>query len=369
MTRLRTWSWTWTWTWTLTWSLTATATATWSSACTCDDPAPTGEDTGPAVTGPSAEGQPLRNYFPLAAGDRWRYRQDPGLIRHEGVSGVESGGAAVILGTDHSMIERYRAGDGEIALVDPAGAVLVPVLRAPLRRGARWTYRAGAPLPGDCETTITASDARDEVDGVDFERCVELERTCTYQAGPGPRELSTRERYCPGVGLTWQSMTIDPPPPNGVPEIRETLRTWRIAGAPVPPPDGRFDCGDVILLPTDVRAACHGELRPQGLGSGAGTGTACNYEYSGPNGTVRITVFRPETPPTDEDVERTVRRGQAADAEVRIEGDLRVLQSSDRVRTAARSEDSIFLIDVSPAACAAEGPARLVPLLRSLVRP
>jgi hypothetical protein len=290
-------------------------------------------------------------------------------MRHEGVTGVETSGTAVIHGTDHSLIERYRAGDGEIALVDPAGTVLVPVLRAPLRRGARWTYQAGSPMRGSCEARITASDARDEVDGVHFERCVEVERKCTYEGGPGPRELTTAERYCPGVGLTFQSFRLDPPPPGAVAEIRETLRSWRIAGAPVPPPDGRFDCGDVILLPTDVRAACNGDLRPQGLPSGAGTGSACNYEYSGPNGTVRITVFRTAEPPTDADVDRILRRAQAPDATVREDGDLRVLESSDRIRSAARSDDSVFLIDVSPSACAVEGARRLVPLLRSLVRP
>lgn len=325
------------------------------------DPAPTG--------GPSAEGRPASDYFPLKRGDRWRVRAEPGLPVIKGVTGIESGGTAVVATTGQRLIERYRAGRGEVALVDPEGAVLVPILRAPLKRGSRWTYRMAGPAAGECEARIVASDARHEIGTVQLEACVDVERVCTYSGeGPGPRRLTQGERYCPALGLVQQRIALEPPPPQGPGELREALASWRIDGAPVPPDNGRFDCADFLLLPTDVRAACGTELQGKGLESGASLDRACAYEYEGPGGTLRVSALRIDRDATDQDVLQVVRRGHP-DAGVRAEGETQIIATGDRMRLASRAANTIFVVDASPAACSAANAQRLLPLLRSLVTP
>lgn len=64
------------------------------------------------------------------------------------------------------------------ALVDPSGRALEPLLRAPMREGARWSYALGeGAAAASCEVAVGGLASR-HVGGITLEGCVRLERRC-----------------------------------------------------------------------------------------------------------------------------------------------------------------------------------------------
>jgi len=260
-------------------------------------------DAGPATQPREIAALPL--YFPLTRGDRWRTRggSDSTVSRVFGVTGVDARGVAVVFGGANGAPERYTASATEIARVDEQGVTLVPLLRAPLEEGARWEYalaERGVSVP--CEARVVRVDtAPRTVGGAQLGGCVTVHRVCRYPAGT-PFPLATThsrdETYCPRVGLVGEAQRFTPPPAPGLlpAQLSDRLVSWNVSGGPLPQraagPGGPRGCDDVLLLPSDVQAACGAVLMPVGERTGVVDGAACVFQFAGGGREVDVRVER-----------------------------------------------------------------------------
>lgn len=264
----------------------------------CED-----DSTGPAAPGSgSTHGGhlvPLPRYFPLHRGDRWRTRagRDGTMPRVFGVTGIDARGVAVVFGGPSTTPERYTASATQIARTDERGRALVPLLRAPLLEGATWSYtlaERGVSIP--CDARILRLDAAARtIRGVSLRGCATVRRSCHYPVGT-PFPLATThtqdETYCPDIGLVRAEQRFSPPPSPGLlpTQTTERLVTWNVAGGPVPPARASLDCDDVLLLPSDVRAACGASLAPVGEPAGALENGECVLRFAGGGHFVEVRV-------------------------------------------------------------------------------
>lgn len=295
---------------------------------------------------PPAEREPppadvsVSDYFPIARGDRWRYRSEPG-DEHEnvGITGEEAGGVAVLFGTGHALAERYRADRTGASLVAPGGGELVPLLRAPLVPGTTWTYELdehGTSIP--CEGAIVEEGVTRNVGAAAVNDCVVSRRVCRYPSGAPFTQATVHtvvESYCRGVGLVDRTQTFEPPPPAPLGATRtDRLVGFRLATATLPRGDD-FSCGDFIVLPSDVRAACGSTVQSLEPFAGAERPRGCRYEFENAGGNISIEA---RTEPFEEN------------------GTVSVHARGAYVNAAAEGS-----------ACAALSLRRLEPVLRSLV--
>ncbi|MEM7606040.1 MAG: hypothetical protein AAF411_11865 [Myxococcota bacterium] len=218
------------------------------AACTCG---------GEPDVEPASDAVRLASYFPTAPGDRWLFESSIGRAV-TAVTG-QQGDMAVIFGDGRTAPLRVVVRDDAVVEVDGEGREVARLLDAPLELNHAWTY-------GDegqrCEAAYTAVDASFAVGGVQFQECcVDVRRSCRAASGPlANAVVHTEERFCPQVGRVRSDLRIEGGP-EGLPSGREdTLRYYRIAGAPTPPvrPEG---CEPVLLLPADVDAACGAGFR------------------------------------------------------------------------------------------------------------
>ncbi len=243
----------------------------------------------------------LPRYFPLTRGDRWRTRggSDGTVSRVFGVTGVDARGVAVVFGAANGAPERYTANATEVARVDEQGVTLVPLLRAPLDEGAHWEYalaERGVSVP--CEARVVRVDSAPRVvGGAELTGCVTVHRVCRYPAGT-PFPLATAhsrdETYCPHVGLVEEAQRFTPPPAPGLlpAQLSDRLVSWNVSGGPVPPRATPRGCDHVLLLPSDVQAACGAALMPVGERTGVVDGAACVFRFAGGGREVDVRVER-----------------------------------------------------------------------------
>lgn len=325
-------------------------------------------DPGPDTTAPLPSA-----LFPLAAGDRWRTRSDPaGVEQVFGVTAVSTDGTSVIFGTGHTAAERYRADDEGVYLVSPEGTVLLPLLRAPIRTGAAWSYQLedrGVSVP--CRAQVHEVGTEHRVAGVSVEGCVELTRICRYGAGSPFLSATTHhseETYCPGIGRVQQRDRFDPPPPmKALPAERtETVVWYRVAGAPAKPDPERFDCSEFLLMPSDVQAACGAQVEPREPVAGSDGALSCTYVYGVAQARLEVTAERRTHDVSDVELDLLLADGEPPTGIV--VRDLVRIRTTDEVRMATREGHFAILVRTSPAACAEDSALRMAPLLRSLLR-
>ena len=266
-----------------------------ATASACGEHAATGAPRSSTTAG----ALPLARYFPLGRGDRWRTRggSDGTIPRVFGVTGVDATGVAVVFGGAGSTPERFRVTATEIARVDEHGRALVPLLRAPIEEGAAWTYalaERGVSIP--CEARVLRIDrAPRTLRGVSLARCATVERACHYPVG-APFPIATThtqdETYCPDVGVVEQQQRFSPPPARGLIPIQTTERlvAWNVAGGPVPAPGAHLDCDEVLLLPSDVQAACGAGLMAGDEPTGVLEDGACVLRYAGGGRSVEVRI-------------------------------------------------------------------------------
>ncbi len=219
------------------------------------------------------------------------------MPRAFGVTGVDARGVAIVFGGAGDTPERYTADARAVTRVDEQGRPLVPLLRVPLEEGASWSYtlaERGVSVPCNAEV-VRRDTAPREVAGARLAACVTVRRVCRYPAG-APFPLATthdrEETYCPDVGLVGETQRFSPPPAPGLlpAVLRERLVAWRVRGAPPSQAEGRLTCDDVLLLPSDVQAACGAALQPAGERTGADEEGACVFRYGGGGRTVDVRV-------------------------------------------------------------------------------
>ncbi len=325
------------------------------AACSNDARPATGSATRPS---PADGAPPLERYFPLSLGDRWRTLDTPGgAIAEHGVTAIDARGQAVVHGTDRAVIELFRAGPRAIERVTPTGASLGVVLAAPAVRGTTFAYEGGEGVNRPrCEGRIARDDAAFELDGQGLSGCLVVERTCTHAATP-PLPPGTREEheetYCPGVGLVRDALRFEPELPAGSPlgPHVATVVGFRTRGGP-PAPDASLDCDDAIVLPTDVLSACGGGPYRAVELSADRPGEDCVHAFVGPGSpsAIRIRVRRLDHEAGAEDVAALATTATAGARQAVVEGRVAVL------------------LEAEPDVCSAERLARLVPLVRSVVR-
>ena len=308
--------------------------------------------------------------FPLHPGDRWRVETQEGVTNNRGVTGLERSGTAVIHGTAHPLAERYRATDDEIALVDPAENLLVPVLRAPIRRGAEWSYALrDRSIDVPCEATVRTIGITERVAGMALEDCVEVVRRCEYPEGQpfrAPTTQTTEEIYCPNVGRVRQTLAFDPAPPEGLLPGRRVERVvgFRVRGGPAMPEPPAFSCEHVIILPSDVQAACGAAVSPQNPLAGEPGDESCTYRYRAPSGEITIRAERAGEPVDEAAIDAQL--APTADAPVRTQEGVRLVTGAE-VRIGVASDRVLVVVTADPAACPEESALRLAPFLRSLI--
>jgi hypothetical protein len=264
----------------------------------CDSP-PAERRTADAPVPARRSAVSVPRYFPLSPGDRWRTRggSDGTVPRAFGVTGVDARGVAVVFGGAGETAERYRADAQAVTRVDEQGQTLFPVLRAPLEEGASWTYalaERGVSIPCTATLTRVAPEPR-RIAGASFAACMTVHRACRYPAGAPFPLATTHERdetYCPDVGLVEETQRFTPPPAPGLlpATLRERLVAWRVRGAPPPVRSAALDCDDVLLLPSDVQAACGTALAPRGERTGADEDGACVFRYAGGEREVEVRI-------------------------------------------------------------------------------
>lgn len=319
-----------------------------------------------------AEVPALPSLFPLAPGDRWRTEAGEQATPHNtGVTGREPSGTSVVHGTSHTLAERYRVTDEEIALVSDDGDVLVPVLRAPLRVGTSWRYALeDREVEVPCEATVRTVGVAERVAGAALEGCVEVLRRCEYPEGqPFPAETvhETEELYCPGVGRVRERTRFDPPPSDAIMPASRTEQVvgWRVAGAPPMPSAGSFGCASFILLPSDVQAACGAAVQPDGPASGDPGEDRCTYRYRTPEGAIEVAAERRAEAPGEAAVDEAI--GATEETPAQTHDGVRVV-TADRVRFGFGDGPLLVTVAADAAACPEASAIRLAPLLRSLIR-
>ncbi|MEM9192351.1 MAG: hypothetical protein AAGF12_24465, partial [Myxococcota bacterium] len=289
--------------------------------------------------------EPLpRELFPIAVGNRWRYRFRDGFEHNWGISAVTEAGVAVAFGSASALAERYTATEEELRLVAPSGQVLAVLLRSPLREGQRWDYARPDPQ-GDmaCTAEVESVGSFEHAD-LHFDRCVTVRHDC--------ERVRIAETHCAGVGRTARSFqlrsapstaegssTTSTPPRQGERSVEagaETLIGYRVAGAPIFRPRP-VDCRSVILLPSDVAAAC-GPLDSGGAPGGAAQdGAACRYRFRRADADIDFLIFAGSAP-------------------------------ADRGRLLFENPRAAVVVASPEEACSAANLGRLEPVLASLLR-
>lgn len=231
---------------------------------------------GPSeARGPAETRRAAGDFVAQGVGDRVRMRYRPGdRIEHEGVSARDARGRLVVHGTDRVAIGLVRVESDAVWLVAPDDSRLVPLVVGPITKGTTTRYpldRDGA--RGSCSLAITEVERRRIVAGVAFEGCLEQHRRCSLEPGgalPRATTIDEDEVLCPGLGLVARSFRVEPPLPfEGVSsDERGELAGFLVAGTPVLPPSTSL-ADRLIVLPTDVAAACGGDLGPAELRSRA----------------------------------------------------------------------------------------------------
>lgn len=288
-----------------------------------------------------------------------------GAHRTRGVTARTLDGLAVVFGQGDRRPSFYRTNAREAALVDPQGNVLEPLVRSPIREGARFRYMLGeGATAATCEAVIAETDVEALVAGVSLEGCVRITRRCVHPAGlVFERETARRseEMFCPHVGRVRSEQRLDPPLPD-VPAVQTVeLVSYRVAGAPVAPPPPAFDCDAALLLPSDVQGACGPEWRAIGE---ARVEEGCAHRFTDGEATLEVRMTRR---PDAGEAERALASVlAAAGAERRVE-DARVVEHDGVVTAGAVEGRHVFVIETD--GCTAERAARLVPVLRSIAAP
>lgn len=332
--------------------------------------------------------------FPLAIGDRWRERIGESGARTRGITAHTLEGHAVMFGQADRRPAFYRADAQEAALVDPSGRVLEPLLRAPIRAGARFEYELGeGPTAASCTAAVVETGARTRVSRTPLEGCVRVERRCTHPPGLVFEVETTRrveETYCPGVGRVRTRQTLEPPLAGAEGVQTVELIGYRIAGAPAEAPPATLGCDGVLLLPSDVQAACGPEWTFAGEETLA---DGCVHRFTAHTVAAHTvaahtvagqTVAGHTVAGTDEAAEgvlelRVSRRPDEAAAAAALDallaagqegapaGDVRVSEREGGVSLGATEGAHVVLVQTS--GCPSERAARLVPFVRSLLAP
>ncbi|HJL04392.1 MAG TPA: hypothetical protein RMH85_25370 [Polyangiaceae bacterium LLY-WYZ-15_(1-7)] len=337
----------------------------------------------PAEEAAEAEEVDPAIYFPMNEGDRWGLERDDGERSVLAVTDRTEGGAAVFFGSGRTSAERFAATDEGVVWVGPGDEVLAPLLDRPMELGHAWSYTLGDTR---CEARYATVDAEAEVAGLELEACVEVRRRCVHPAGkPFPEETTEirEELYCPYVGRVKETLRFRPAM-EGVPAERSwTVGYYRVADAPAPPLPERFDCDAVLLLPSDVQAACGPRLRPAGAARVEG---ACRFRFTAPGGILEVRAERHADEATRAELDAAVEawEGEGAedpedegDAEAEPaesedgggDGDGDAEAGADAALVAGAIEGRhLLLVRADAAACRPEDARRLLPLLQSLVR-
>ncbi|MCC7540391.1 MAG: hypothetical protein IT379_29510 [Deltaproteobacteria bacterium] len=313
-------------------------------------------------------------FFPASLGDRWRYRAQGGSPRLAAVTST-SEGVIVMHGVGTPTV-RYKANAREVAVVDLAGRTMYPLLRGPLRRGEEWRYEL---TERDVRIPCKVRVGRDRADwtfrGTKVAGCVELARECRYPRGvPFDRETrhTEREIWCPAIGRVSTEASFDPPPPRGfLPAFsRERLAAFRVRGAPVVSSLPVFSCDDLILVSSDVAAACGTSLDPVEPEAGLSHEGTCTYVWEVPGAArIRVRVSRLARDATTEDLDRAlgaIASGATTQSETGIERARRI--SSDPGIFAFSEGAHVASIEAGSRACSPDGARKLIPLVRSLLR-
>jgi hypothetical protein len=75
------------------------------------------------------------------------------------------------------------------------------------------------------------------------------------------------------------------------------LVSWNVSGGPLPPRGRVHGCDEVLLLPSDVQAACGAALMPVGERTGVVDGAACSFRFGGGGREVEVRVERSPAAP------------------------------------------------------------------------
>lgn len=316
----------------------------------------------------------VRALFPVAVGDRWRERVGTARTTR-GVTALSANGLAVVFGQTDERPSFFSVTDDEVALATPDGAVVEPLLRAPLRVGQRWSYAIGEAAEAvACTAHVEARDAH--VEALSLEGCLRVRRVCEHPMGGPftvPTTRTTEETYCPGVGRVRSRTALDPPLFGAEAPSEIVLVAFAVAGAPAPPSPARFDCDGALLLPSDVQAACGRQWRWIGEETSDGR---CVHRFSSGDEALEVRLSRRD----DEEAARAsltrsfaprvgvVGASAAADSgrALAIDG-LEARQFAGSALLGAVEGPHTLLVESGPG-CPPERAARLFPLLRSLVR-
>lgn len=300
---------------------------------------------------------------PLAIGDRWRERVGDGVHRTRGVTAHTLEELAVVFGQGDRRPSFYSATARRVALVDPSGRVLEPLLSAPLREGATWSYTLGeGASAASCEVEVQDSGVSREVGGATLDGCLQISRRCLHPAGLVFTSETTRlseETWCPRVGRVLARQTLDPPLAGAPAVTTVELLAYRVAGAPVAPRPARFDCDQVLLLPSDVHAACGPDwtfVEERSIEDG------CVHTFAREDASLEVRASRRSSAAS---AERALDEILEASGAERVLGEVRVAERDGGV-TAGGTEGP-HLVIVQASACEAERAARLVPFTRSLM--
>lgn len=307
------------------------------------------EPQGGAATPPAPEPTALnaRAYVPTTVGDRWRERVGE-ASRTVGVTGQTPSGLLVTFGTHDRRPSFYRVDDEGVTLVRPDGTTLEPLLRGAMQEGASFRYTSGeGPLAAPCTVEVTESSVVYPVG--DVADCVALTRTCRHPEGGlfrAPTIRRSTETWCPGLGRVRSAMELDPPIEGATaPPTTETVHfvtSQGRAGA------GDFDCSRMLLLESDVAAACGPGW---GLQSETPGTQACTTRFVRGDDAIELRVSRRQS-------ERAARIAEARSISATAEGTV----------TRASTEGRHSLVVSGTSGCEADRLERLLPLLASMVR-
>ena len=296
--------------------------------------------------GPNVEPEPsearaatLQEYFPVQAGDRWRYHNaDERIVR--AVTSSEDG-EVIIVGDDRSAPLRLRVSEDAIAFLDVTGEEVGRLLETPLELGHAWEYAIG---DVQCEASYAAVDDEVEVGGLSVNACLVVHRRCVHPAGkPFPVETLElhSETYCPFIGRVREEMRLDPNPLQDSDGRDDVLVYYRVAGAPAAIRPEPFGCDAFLVTLSDVQAACGPLYRRTEVRDEDGV---CEVSYAGADSTLHFEARRSAGAPAP-----------AAAAE------------GEDVHT-VEENGSRVVIRASGPACPVERVARLEPLVGSLLR-